>query len=565
MPRNNKRVFKRRKAFGIHSKSSKNEDTSAVKKSNSKAKLRIEYGEFLNSNSTNEIININLLSNVLNTSVLCTVCKNKSIKIKFSKQVQGLASELSLYCEHCDFQRSFLNTDVSSKVCNSRDCKVYELNTRLTYAMRSIGKGKAAAQMFCGIMNLPAPMHRFDDDTSELRSTIRSIALKSMNNAAKEAEEINDSKDIPVAIDGTWQRRGHVSMNGAVVATSVDSGKVLDVEVLSRFCKCKNKNRHDSNCRANFHGNSGAMESHGAVTIFERSKSLHSLRYVKFLGDGDSRAYKAVCEAKPYGDELSIEKLECIGHVEKRMGTRLRALKQKLKGKKLDDNKSLGGRGRLTEKEIDRLQLYYGLAIRNNTHNLQAMKQAVWATFFHKFSTDENPQHGLCPQGENTWCGYNRALLSGSDYKHKSTLPPDVLLKIKHVYQDLAKPELLAKCLHGKTQNSNESFNSILWSRIPKSTFVQLETLKTGMYEAVGCYNEGNVVKCKVLSELGITPGLYTTRAMMTADNARVRKAEYDVRQNTMEARKRRRLEKCQLEDNLADDPSNLSYAKGQY
>ncbi|GFX83844.1 hypothetical protein TNCV_1213101 [Trichonephila clavipes] len=31
----------------------------------------------------------------------------------------------------------------------------YELNTRLVYAMRCIGKGAESARMFCGIMNLP--------------------------------------------------------------------------------------------------------------------------------------------------------------------------------------------------------------------------------------------------------------------------------------------------------------------------------------------------------------------------------------------------------------------------
>ncbi|GFW33170.1 uncharacterized protein TNCV_4699861 [Trichonephila clavipes] len=43
------------------------------------------------------------------------------------------------------------------------------------------------------------------------------------------------------------------------------------------------------------------------------------------------------------------------------MGTRLRALKLKLKGKKLEDKKSLGGRNRLTDAEVDKLQRYYGL------------------------------------------------------------------------------------------------------------------------------------------------------------------------------------------------------------
>ncbi|GFV61990.1 uncharacterized protein TNCV_4107931 [Trichonephila clavipes] len=154
------------------------------------------------------------------------------------------------------------------------------------------------------------------------------------------------------------------------------------------------------------------MEVEGALRIFNRSEVLHNLRYTQYLGDGDSKAYKEVLESKPYKD-VNIEKLECVGHVEKRMGTRLRALKLKLKGKKLEDKKSLGGRNRLTDAEIDKLQRYYGLAIRNNSGNLSAMKQAIWAIFFHKISTDLNPQHGLCPLGDDSWCGYNRSKLKG--------------------------------------------------------------------------------------------------------------------------------------------------------
>ena len=34
------------------------------------------------------------------------------------------------------------------------------------------------------------------------------------------------------------------------------------------------------------------------------------------------------------------------------------------------------------------------------------------------------------------------------------------------------------KCLLGKTQNANESFNSTIWERIPKNTFATLPTLE---------------------------------------------------------------------------------------
>ncbi|GFX75981.1 uncharacterized protein TNCV_1995351 [Trichonephila clavipes] len=159
---------------------------------------------------------------------------------------------------------------------------------------------------------------------------------------------------------------------------------------------------HNENCKANHFGNSGSMEVSGAIEIFQRSESLHGLRYTKCLGDGETGAYKAVNEMQPYGD-TGIEKLECVGYVKKQMGTRLRALKLKMKRKKLSDEKTLDDHGRLADAEIDKLQRYFGLAIRNNTDSINSMKRAIWATYFHKAFIDAYRQHGLCRTNEDTW------------------------------------------------------------------------------------------------------------------------------------------------------------------
>ena len=48
--------------------------------------------------------------------------------------------------------------------------------------------------------------------------------------------------DVGVSVDGTWQRRGFSSNNGVVTAISIDTGKVVDVEIMSKICKgCKQK------------------------------------------------------------------------------------------------------------------------------------------------------------------------------------------------------------------------------------------------------------------------------------------------------------------------------------
>ncbi|GFS72064.1 uncharacterized protein TNCV_4213461 [Trichonephila clavipes] len=241
----------------------------------------------------------------------------------------GLATELLICCEFCGLIQPLLNTRFTNTVVNKKDTKVYEVNTRLAYAMRSVGKGEAAAKVFCGVMNLPPPPKRFYESLHALNNATEKVAKVSMALAAAETLSFNNGNpNVPVAIDGTWQKRGHTSLNGVVTAVSVDTGKVIDAEILSRKCSCHfNGNLHSDECSANYFGNSGGMEVEGALRIFNRSEVLHNLKYTQYLGDGDSKAYKAVLESKPYKD-VNIEKLECVGHVEKRMGliTKLKVL-----------------------------------------------------------------------------------------------------------------------------------------------------------------------------------------------------------------------------------------------
>ena len=61
----------------------------------------------------------------------------------------------------------------------------------------------------------------------------------------------------------------------------------------------------------------------------------------------------------------------------------------------------------LTDKEIDLLQTYYGLAIRHNKGNLRD-KCKIKDVLFHKGLTDEKPNHNFCPKGKESWCGWQK-------------------------------------------------------------------------------------------------------------------------------------------------------------
>ena len=75
----------------------------------------------------------------------------------------------------------------------------------------------------------------------------------------------------------------------------------------------------------NFEGSAGTMEPQGTLQLFKLSLD-YNLRYTKLISDGDSKTHTLLLEEKPYGSTL-MEKCDCVGHVQKRMGTALCNLK----------------------------------------------------------------------------------------------------------------------------------------------------------------------------------------------------------------------------------------------
>ena len=102
------------------------------------------------------------------------------------------------------------------------------------------------------------------------------------------------------------------------------------------------KEQHKPDCCAISSGSAPAMKSAAAVKLWSRRLSVdrRSLRFVEYIGDGDCRGHSNVVAAASYGPDVNIVKLECIGHVQKRVGSRLRELVKKHSGKKLSDWKA---------------------------------------------------------------------------------------------------------------------------------------------------------------------------------------------------------------------------------
>ena len=115
---------------------------------------------------------------------------------------------------------------------------------------------------------------------------------------------------------------------------------------------------------------------------------------------------------------------------------------------------------------IDRLQNYYGIAIRSNVGDLPKMMKAIYAALMHVAPNKENNYHlAQCPPGGDSWCSYQK------DVANKTTtgvcgdgLPSKMIKHAKPIFEVLANDELLSR-LHGLTKNQNESFNGTIWNR----------------------------------------------------------------------------------------------------
>ena len=298
----------------------------------------------------------------------------------------GLMSTFKITCSHCgDISTLETSTSLAQKG-RSFDC-----NRRAVYHSIESGSGYEGLSSFCAINNMPCLSRAaYYKQVDIIADTLKCVAQEELVSAGQRLRELvsketgqefsdTDVIDVAVSFDGTWAKRGFTSLTGVVFAISVDTGEVLDYHVLSKACqKCARKWSQMENdeefeewrrehvatgqCDINFDGSSPAMEVEGATILWGRSVELHKLYYRWMICDGDSKAFNNVENTYK---ECTVEKLDCVGHVQK-MARHLMNLKSRTKGP-LKDGKPVGGQGRLTEVKIKKLQKYYGLAIRQNT------------------------------------------------------------------------------------------------------------------------------------------------------------------------------------------------------
>ena len=111
---------------------------------------------------------------------------------------------------------------------------------------RALGRGHCALQNFCLSLTLPAPMtsKNYKKFFRKILAASRAVAFENLAKAADEfrgghsmsgTEE--EAIDCSLSLDGRWQWHSHGSHRGIVTSILVETGKCVDVEILSNACK----------------------------------------------------------------------------------------------------------------------------------------------------------------------------------------------------------------------------------------------------------------------------------------------------------------------------------------
>ena len=119
----------------------------------------------------------------------------------------------------------------------------YDVNRRMVYAHACYWTRLCWNWV---LMNMPMPMtnNNYDKIVGVIATNIKSVAEETMSEACVDIRnnvlpDVNDDVIVNTVIscEGSWLRRGCSSINGVVTIVSMDSGKILDCEQMSRYCK----------------------------------------------------------------------------------------------------------------------------------------------------------------------------------------------------------------------------------------------------------------------------------------------------------------------------------------
>ncbi len=193
---------------------------------------------------------------------------------------------------------------------------------------------------------------------------------------------------------------------------------------------------------------------------------------------------------------------------------------------------------------INSLQTWYGVAVKSNKGNPEAMERATWASLYHNA---DPPDHKFCPTGATSWCRFQSDKVTGlKTYKPvRKGLVRAVIEVMLPVYKRLVDRKLLEATGGCRTQNPNESLHHVIWSLVLKEQYNSPEEIKLAIDLGILYFNRGRLfANVKVMQALGISVTHLARKCFLILDEERVAMAERKCTAEEKKKRKKRRSHK---------------------
>ena len=294
----------------------------------------------------------------------------------------GLASILSWKCTICDQEMSF---STSTKVAGSKGNQYSTSNLAAVWGQMVTGGGFNPLQESMSALGIPVMSKQSFMQTecqigewwwNALQDSIKAAGKEEKQFAVKQSSYHQGIPAITVIVDGGWSKRTHKhsynALSGVGVIFGKHTGKLLYIGVRNKFCAAcvhnkKTQKKTDHICFKNWNGASASMESDIILEGFQIAEQQHGVRYIKFIGDGDSSVHAQLISGVS-GWGYAIQKQECANHAVKCFRSSLEKL--------VKDKPQYKGRGKLTEQMRKRLASSIRCAIINRSKIADRKKAA---------------------------------------------------------------------------------------------------------------------------------------------------------------------------------------------
>ena len=253
------------------------------------------------------IVNISQLEQYIN-ELTCHAAKcEKSAGnvVLVGERKDGLASIIRTECSGCGH---VVKLETSTKAAGPSGYNCWEVNLAAVWGQMCTGGGHSTLQESLGVSVMTKKS--FAQTERTIGEWWRERWQQSMIEAGRAERDMAIERGdyhegipaITVVVDGGWSKRSHRhsynAKSGVGIIVGLETNKILHLAVRNKYCSsCARGYPPDQHkCYRNWTDSSSEMETSTILEGFQNAEKVHAVRYMHFVGDGDSSVYLLSCK-----------------------------------------------------------------------------------------------------------------------------------------------------------------------------------------------------------------------------------------------------------------------------